>query len=141
MEEVCVLFHYVILSGSYDVALCMSFDAFTCYMQQTCCNVDYDVELCNSNTASIEIICQHCKANSEGICCIQPHSGCYPWLFLIIPELRDKVNRDIMTSVGCFSFAADSMYYLSESCSYDTDNLCQCFAKVEMLTMKMFTVK
>jgi hypothetical protein len=67
-----LLFHSVILSGNtYHVALLMSllmpFDAFTCYMQQKCCNVDYDVELCSFNNASIEI-CKCCKANSEGTC-------------------------------------------------------------------------
>lgn len=70
-----LLFHYMILSGN---------------------------TLFGFNNASIEL-CQRCKANSEGAHCIQPYSDHCPWLFLIIPELRDEVNRDSMASVGCIS--------------------------------------
>lgn len=37
--------------------------------------------------AARQILREH--ANSEGTYCIQPHSNRSPWLFLIVPELRE----------------------------------------------------
>jgi len=91
-----LLFHgYHLYGNLYSVALFMSFDAFTRYLHQTSCHIDYEVELCGFNDESAAK-CGHCKANRDAVSCEMVHSNSCPYLLSIFPELHDEVNSDIL---------------------------------------------
>ena len=73
----------------------MSFDAFTRYLHQTSCHIDYEVELCGFNDESVAKF-GRCKANRDAVSCEMVHSNSCPYLLSLFPELHDKVNSDIL---------------------------------------------
>jgi hypothetical protein len=91
-----LLFHgYHLYGNLYSVALFMSFDAFTRYLHQTSCHIDYEVELCGFNDESVAKY-GRCKANRDAVSCETVHSNSCPYLLSIFPELHDKANSDIL---------------------------------------------
>jgi hypothetical protein len=91
-----LLFHgYHLYGNLYSVALFMSFNAFTRYLHQTSCHIDYEVELCGFNDESIAK-CGRCKANRDAVSCEMVHSNSCPYLLSLFPELHDEVNSDIL---------------------------------------------
>jgi len=75
----------------------MSVEAFKQYLNQTHCNVDYEVELCGYTTQSLQV-CARCIANAAGRSTTEQHDISCDLLLTILPECNDAVNMDITES-------------------------------------------
>jgi len=85
----------------------MSVEAFKQYLNQTHCNMDYEVELCGYTAQSLQS-CGRCIANAAGRWTTEVHDSSCDLLLTILPECNDAVNMDITES-----FVRQNLSYLT----------------------------
>jgi hypothetical protein len=101
----------------------MPLRTFEQYMQQTYCNVDYNVELCGYTEESC-IICPKCIADFEGRMTEDGHLPDCRLLTMVNPECTNSVNYDIVSQgYGTKPSVLSDEQLVDNTCSFTEDDI------------------